>query len=93
MSGDSETGNSNARGWGTKGSNGAGCKFTAAKQEMQCDIIWDSISTLDFKISDGSTLKGAFVQDESNAGNGGSGYANVTIDSSSIWIVTGDSTI
>jgi len=87
------TGNSNARGWGTKGSNGADCKFTAAKQEMQGDIIWDSISTLDFKISDGSTLKGAFVQDESNAGNGGSGYANVTIDNSSIWIVTGDSTI
>lgn len=87
------TGNSNARGWGTKGSNGAKCTFTANKQEMQGDIIWDSISTLGFTMNDGSILEGAFIQDESNAGNGGNGYASLTIDSSSKWIVTGDSTI
>lgn len=87
------TGNSNARGWGQKGSNGADCTFTAQKQEMQGDVIWDSISKLDFNMSDGSVLTGAFVQDESNAGNGGSGYANVTIDASSKWIVTGNSTV
>ena len=87
------TGNSNARGWGQKGSNGADCTFTAQKQNMQGDIIWDSISKLDFHMSDGSVLTGAFVQDESNAGSGGSGYANVTIDASSKWIVTGNSTV
>ena len=55
------TGNSNARGWGQKGSNGAECTFTASRQEMQGDIIWDSISTLDFNMSDGSVLTGAFL--------------------------------
>ena len=40
-----------------------------------------------------STWTGSFVQDESNAGNGGDGYANLTIDSSSTWIVDGDSTL
>lgn len=60
---------------------------------MQGDVIWDSISTLKFSMSDGSTFTGAFVQDESNVKTGGSGYANVTIDASSKWIVTGDSTV
>ena len=40
-------------------------------------------------MSNGSVLTGAVVQDESNAGSGGMGYANVTIDASSKWIVTG----
>lgn len=60
---------------------------------MQGNIIWDSISTLDFNMSDGSVLTGAFLQDEVNAGDGGNGYANVAIDASSKWIVTGDSTV
>lgn len=87
------TGNSNQRGWGQSGSNGADCIFTADNQEMQGDIIWDSISTLTFSMENGSVLTGAFVQDESNAGNGGDGYANLTIDSSSKWVVTGNSTL
>lgn len=39
------------------------------------------------------SMTGAFVQDESAAGNDGNGYANLTIDSSSKWVVTGDSTL
>ena len=87
------TGNSNARGWGQSGANGADCVFTADNQEMTGNVLWDSISNLDFEMTNGSTLTGAFVQDESNAGNGGSGYANLTIDATSTWIVTGDSTL
>ncbi|MEE1039007.1 MAG: hypothetical protein U0K95_07550 [Eubacterium sp.] len=87
------TGNSNQRGWGQSGNNGADCTFTANKQEMEGDIIWDSISTLVFSMENGSVLTGAFVQDESAAGNGGNGYANLAIDSSSKWVVTGDSTL
>lgn len=87
------TGNSNQRGWGQTGNNGADCTFTANKQEMEGDIIWDSISTLVFNMKNGSILTGAFVQDESAAGNGGNGYANLTIDSSSKWVVTGNSTL
>lgn len=87
------TGNRNARGWGAQGSNGADCTFTAKNQEMQGDVIWDSISSLKFSMSDGSVLTGAFIQDESNVKTGGSGYADVTLDASSRWIVTGNSTV
>ena len=85
------TGNANERGWGTSGSNGAQCTFTADTQEMAGDVIWDSISTLDFYMQNGSTLTGALVNDESNAGSGGSGYCNLYISSDSTWVVTGDS--
>ena len=87
------TGNANARGWGQSGANGADCSFTGRDQEMVGDVIWDSISQLDFYVLDGSTLTGAVVDDESNAGNGGNGYANVYIDSTSTWVVTGDSVV
>lgn len=87
------TGNSNQRGWGKSGDNGADCSFTADSQTMLGDIIWDSISTLHFNMKNGSVLTGAFIQDETHSGNGGSGYANLTIDASSSWIVTDDSTL
>ena len=87
------TGNSNARGWGSSGANGADCEFTADVQTMAGKIIWDSISQLDVSLENKSTWTGSFFQDESNAGNGGDGYANLTIDSSSTWIVDGDSTL
>ena len=87
------TGNNNQRGWGESGSNGADCNFTAASQKMEGDIIYDSISNLDFYMTDNSTLTGAFVDDESCAGNGGDGTCNAYISSDSTWIVTGDSTL
>ena len=87
------TGNANKRGWGQSGSNGADCVFTADTQKMEGDVIWDSISKLDFTMKNGSTLTGAFIQDESCAGNGGDGHANLTIDSTSTWTVTDDSTL
>lgn len=87
------TGNANQRGWGSTGSNGAECKFTAISQEMNGDIQWDSISTLDMFMTQSSRLTGAFVNDESCAGEGGTGYANLSIDSTSVWTVTGDSTL
>lgn len=86
------TGNANQRGWGETGKNGADCSFTAQQQEMQGNVIWDSISQLDFTMKS-STWTGAFVQDESNAGDGGDGYANLVIDKDSTWIVTGDSVL
>ncbi len=87
------TGNANQRGWGTTGQNGADCSFTARQQEMTGDVIWDSISQLDLYVLDGSTLTGAVLDDESNAGNGGDGYAALYLDSASKWVVTGDSTV
>ena len=87
------TGNNNQRGWGQSGANGSDCNFTADSQDMKGNVIWDSISDLDFYMTNGSTLEGAFVNDESNAGNGGDGYCNVVIEKDSTWTVTGDSTI
>ncbi len=87
------TGNNNQRGWGQSGANGSDCNFTADSQDMKGNVIWDSISDLDFYMTNGSTLEGAFVNDETNAGDGGDGYCNVVIDEGSTWTVTGDSTI
>ncbi|MCD7750636.1 MAG: hypothetical protein LUI10_02660 [Lachnospiraceae bacterium] len=69
------TGNANERGWGTTGTNGSICSFTASDQIMEGDVIWDSISTLDFYIMNGSSLTGAVIDDETYAGNGGDGSA------------------
>lgn len=87
------TGNENRRGWGSVGSNGADCLFTAKEQEMQGDVVWDSVSDLDFYMTDGSTLTGAVVDDESCAGEGGDGVCNFYISDDSTWVVTGDSTL
>ena len=87
------TGNNNQRGWGQSGSNGSDCNFTADSQDMKRNVIWDSISDLDFYMTNRSTLEGAFVNDETYAGNGGDGYCNVVIDKDSTWTVTGDSKI
>ena len=87
------TGNNNQRGWGQSGANGSDCSFTSDSQDMKGNVIWDSISDLDFYMTNGSTLEGAFVNDETYAGNGGDGCCNVMIDKESTWTVTGDSTI
>lgn len=87
------TGNNNQRGWGTSGKNGADCHFTAAKQEMKGDIIWDSISMLDFYMTKNNSLIGAVTNDETHAGDGGDGYCNLYIENGSVWTVTGDSTL
>ena len=86
------TGNSNQRGWGSSGANGADCTFTADHQQMKGDIVYDSISNLDFYMVNGSKLTGAVVDDESCAGSGGDGKCNIVISEDSTWVVTADST-
>ena len=87
------TGNNNERGWGESGANGADCDFTAISQDMEGSVTWDTISQLDFYMTDGSNLTGAIIDDESFAGNGGDGYCNVYVSDDSTWTVTGDSTV
>ena len=87
------TGNLNQRGWGKTGQNGANCSFTAISQSMDGDIVWDSISTLDLSLTNGSVLTGAVLDDESCAGEGGDGSCRMVIDETSCWIVTGDSAL
>lgn len=85
------TGNSNQRVWGSSGANGAVCKFTGIAQQMNGDVVWDSISTLNMYATQGSVLTGAVLDDETNAGNGGNGTCTLYIDTDSSWVVTGNS--
>lgn len=87
------TGNNNQRGWGASGNNGADCSFTGINQEMNGDIIWDSISKLDFYMTDGSTFSGAVVDDETYVKDRGDGYGNLFIGKECTWMVTGDSVL
>lgn len=88
------TGNSSSRTWGTAGKNGADSTFSAYEQEMQGDVVYDTISELDFYMLDGSALTGAILCDDSyNGGYTGDGLMNLWIDADSVWTVTGDSVI
>ena len=88
------TGNSSSRTWGKAGANGSDCVFTAYEQQMLGDVLYDTISGLNFYMLGGSTLSGAFIcDDEFNGGYSGDGVANVYVDADSAWIVTGDSFI
>ncbi len=87
------TGNNNKRGWGKSGENGADCSFTLKNQEAKGNVICDSISTLKLFLTEGSTLKGALIEDESAAGDGGNGTSSLMIDKASSWIVTGNSVV
>ncbi len=87
------TGNANGRGWGQSGANGADCAFTGISQEMEGDVIWDQISQLEFYMTEGSTLTGAAVRDDTYSGGSGDGFCNLYIDGTSSWIVTGDSVL
>ncbi|MBQ3687612.1 MAG: hypothetical protein II932_07255 [Treponema sp.] len=87
------TGNKNQRGWGKSGANGATTRFTAIRQVLQGNVIYDSISSLDFYLTDGSSFTGRFIDDETAAGKGGDGGVTLHIDSGSSWVVTGDCTL
>jgi len=90
------TGNANQRGWGSSGSNGADCSFTADSQVMVGDIVYDSISNLDLYMMNASTLTGAVRDDETWAGDGNSSNTeacNLYISEDSTWYVSAASTV
>ena len=76
-----------AAGWGTDGSNGGQVTLTAADQEIDGDIYVDSVSTLNFYLTDDSTYTGAINSD------GEEGEVYVEIEDGSVWVLTGDSYI
>jgi hypothetical protein len=87
------TGNSNSRGWGTTGSNGATTNFTAVAQAMEGKIVWDYSSKLDTYLTQGSTWTGASIIDTTDQGSATSGHGNLVIDSTSKWVVSADSVL
>lgn len=70
--------------WGSQGSNGGNLTFNATNQILNGNISVDNISTASF-ILKGSTLTST-INSENNAKE-----VNLSLDSSSKWVVTGDS--
>jgi hypothetical protein len=86
------TGTTGSGAYGEAGKNGAQCSFTGSGQTLEGNVIWDSISTLDFYLQDASKLTGAVRDDESAAGGKkGDGGCDMYISKDSTWVVTGDS--
>ncbi len=83
-----------ANSWGTAGSNGADVTFVADSQKLKGDISVDTISSLDFYITNSSKYTGSTTITE-NSVNTDVKDSNITVnvDSSSKWVVTGDSTV
>ncbi|MBR1828203.1 MAG: hypothetical protein IJ781_01650, partial [Atopobiaceae bacterium] len=73
-----------AAGWGSEGSNGGHVTLNASDQDIDGDILVDSVSELNMYLKNGSTLTGAV-----NPANEGAVY--VEIESGSKWVLTGDS--
>jgi hypothetical protein len=80
------SGNDGTRGWGTAGSNGGNCSFTAANQKLVGDIQVDAISTLDLTIKEGSSFNGSINSDGTAASS-----LKLSLDATSTWSLTADS--
>ena len=70
--------------WGSQGSNGGNLTFNATNQTLNGNISVDNISTASFVLKS-STLTST-INSENNAKE-----VNLSLDSSSKWVVTGDS--
>ena len=83
-----------ANNWGTAGSNGAAVTFTGLGQTLTGDIEVDTISSLNLFLLEGSTYTGATAISQ-NSVNTSPTDAPITVnlDSTSKWIVTGDSAV
>lgn len=87
-------GNSGSRGWGQAGSNGAQVEFTADVQDINGDIIVDSISTLDMTLTNGNCFTGRISIAANLTGSAPvENNAVITIGEGCTWKLTGDCTI
>ena len=76
-----------AAGWGSEGSNGGNVTLKTGQQELNGDIVVDSVSTLNMYLADESTFTGAINSD------GQAGDVYVEISGASTWKLTADSYI
>ncbi len=87
-------GNSASRGWGTAGSNGAQVEFTADSQTLSGNILVDNISTLNMTLKGNSVFTGTVNITENNEkGTAVSDNAVITLESGSVWNLTGNCTV
>lgn len=74
----------NSNNWGTEGSNGGQCVFTVINQILTDKIIVDEISSLDLRLTNGSSFTGTINSEDEG------GTVSVNMDSTSEWALTGD---
>ena len=76
-----------AAGWGSEGSNGGQVTLTASHQNIDGDILVDSVSNLNLYLTECSVFEGAINPE------GEEGEVYVELTGSSVWKLTGDSYI
>ena len=84
-------GNSESRGWGKAGSNGAQVTFKAKDQKMDGNILVDTISSLNMTLEDGTVFTGTVsVEDNKAGGTAVDNNAVITVEKGAVWKLTGD---
>lgn len=79
--------------WGSAGSNGATVRFTAIGETLSGKISADTISSADVYLAGGTTWTGAADIEQSSAGSTSETPLSVSVDGTSSWVVTADSTV
>lgn len=79
--------------WGSAGNNGATVKFTCIDEDVAGDIVADTISSVDAYLTDGTTWTGASSIQQNSAGSTSSDPVSISVDGTSTWVVTEDSTV
>ncbi|WP_288269924.1 hypothetical protein [Dialister succinatiphilus] len=87
------SGNSGSRGWGKAGTNGGRARFTVQNQQMEGNILVDSISRLSMTLGKNSRWDGALLQETNDQGHDKDAGADLTIEKGATWNMTGDSTV
>ena len=84
----------NSNNWGSAGSNGANVTFSAISETLNGNITVDTISLIDAYLLENTTYTGAISIETNDANtNTTDAPATMNIDSTSKWIVTGNSTV
>ena len=76
-----------AAGWGSEGSNGGHVTLNATGQNIDGDMVVDSVSSLNLYLKDGSTFEGAINSSKAE------GDVYVDVSGGSKWVLTADSYI
>lgn len=87
------SGNSGSRGWGKAGANGGRARFTVQNQQMEGNILVDSISRLSMTLGKNSRWDGALLQEKNDQGHDKDAGADLTIEKGATWTMTADSTV
>lgn len=87
------SGNSGSRGWGKAGANGGRARFTVQNQQMEGNILVDSISRLSMTLGKNSRWDGALLRETNDQGHDNDAGADLTIEKGATWNMTADSTV